>query len=242
MLIIAFKKDINTSLAATYRFWMTNIRIPQQMAAGSEQAALLVIFIKTRLNTATAKAMETQDGANLLNEYRKALQAIRERYHLDGAGNVCNKPINLNWDRATPGGAPQPPLAGQDLCLFPIMTKGPTNPTSTATAPMKTTTSLSIPTVTKPSDLIYCFNEHNDGSYVPFNSTGAKAAMEAFCYNSNSLNPVGPPYTYVYSDPYETNVVGSVQWAPNQSGCKPEKEVDMRIHVRALVSQWYSQH
>ncbi|KAE8167238.1 hypothetical protein BDV40DRAFT_284981 [Aspergillus tamarii] len=170
-----------------------------------------------------------------------AMYAIRERYHLDGTGNVCNKPINLDWDRATTGGNPRPPLlAHRDSCPFPITAKDPTNPTSTSTAPTKTTTSLSVPTATKSSDPIYCFNEHNDGSYVPFKVTGAKAAMEALCYNGNSLKPGGPPYTYVYSDSSGTNVIGSVQWAPDQSGCKPEKEVEMKIHCESAMEHCFS--
>jgi hypothetical protein len=95
---------------------------------------------------------------------------------------------------------------------------------------------------TEPSDPVYCFSKHNDGSYVSFNVTGAKAAMKALCYNSNSLNPERPSYTYVYSDPFGTNVIGSVQWAPNQSGCKPEKEVELKLHVRALFSLSQVQH
>jgi hypothetical protein len=242
ILTISPRKDIDAGLAATYRFWMTNIRIPQQMAAGSEQAALLITSIETGLSTATAKAMETEDGTKRLSEYRKALQAIRERYHLDGTGNVCNKPINLNWNSASTDGARRPLLARRDSCPLPITTKNPTNPTGTSTAPTKTTTSLSIPTVTKPSDPIYCFDEHNDGSYVPFEIAWAQAAMEALCHNGNSLKPGGPPYTNVYSDPYGINVIASVQWAPDQSGCKPEKEVEMKTHVRALFPHCYSQH
>ncbi|GFG10280.1 contactin [Aspergillus udagawae] len=238
-------KDIDAGLAATYRFWMTNIRIPQQMAAGSEQAALLITSIETGLNTATGKAMETEDGAKRLSEYRKALQAIRERYHLDGTGNVCNKPINLNWNGATTDGAP---IARRDSCPLPITTKNPTSPTGTptsptgtSTAPTKTTTSLSIPTTTKSSDPIYCFNEHNDDSYVPFEIAGAQAAIEALCNNGNSLMPGGPPYTYVYSDPYGINVIASVQWAPDQSGCKPEKEVEMKTHCESYMEHALSE-
>ncbi|KAB8217239.1 hypothetical protein BDV33DRAFT_232960 [Aspergillus novoparasiticus] len=233
-------KNVDANLATTYRYWMTNVRIPEQMKAGSEQAALLITSIEEGLNIATTKAIETADGAARLNEYREALQAIRDRYHLDGTGNVCKKPINLNWDRATTGGAPRPPLARRDSCPFPITTKDPANPTSTSTAPTKTTTSLSIPTATTSSDPIYCFNEHNDGSYVPFKVDGAKAAMEALCYNGNSLKPGGPPYTYVYSDPSGTNVIGSVQWAPDQSGCKPEKEVEMKIHCETSIEHCFS--
>ncbi|KAF4180381.1 hypothetical protein CNMCM7927_001192 [Aspergillus lentulus] len=233
-------RGVDADLAATYRFWMTNIRIPQQMAAGSEQAALLITSIETGLNTATAKAMETEDGADRLSEYREALQAIRERYHLDGTGNVCNKPINLNWNMATTDGALRPLLAGRDSCPFPITTNTPTKPTSTSAAPTKTTTSLSIPTPTKSSDPIYCFNEHSDSSYVPFEIAGARAAMGALCNNGNSLMPGGPPYTYVYSDPYGINVIASVQWAPDQSGCKPEKEVEMKTHCKSSIENCLS--
>jgi hypothetical protein len=77
---------------------------------------------------------------------------------------------------------------------------------------------------------------------VSFNATGAKAAMEALCYNSNSLNPGGHPYMFVYSDPFGTNVIGSVQWATDQSGRKPDKEVEMKLHVPALVSPFYLQY
>ncbi|RAQ46302.1 factor for adipocyte differentiation [Aspergillus flavus] len=222
-------KDVDANLATTYRYWMTNVRIPGQMEAGSEQAALLITSIEEGLNLATGKAQETADGAARLDEYREALQAMRERYHLDGTGNGYYR-----WRPETP------PLARRDSCPFPITTKDPANPTSTSTAPTKTTTSLSIATATTSSDPIYCFNEHNDGSYVPFKVDGAKAAMEALCYNGNSLKPGGPPYTYVYSDPSGTNVIGSVQWAPDQSGCEPEKEVEMKIHCETSMEHCFS--
>ncbi|KAE8144693.1 hypothetical protein BDV25DRAFT_145362 [Aspergillus avenaceus] len=145
--------DVDANLAATYKFWMTNIRIPQQMAAGSEQVALLITSIETGLNTATTKAMETEDGANRLSEYRKALQAIRERYQLDGDGNVCNKPISLNWDRATTHGTLRLPRVRRDSCPFPITSIDPTETPGPSTAPAETNTSPDLTKTAAPTDL-----------------------------------------------------------------------------------------
>ncbi|KAJ8062937.1 hypothetical protein OCU04_008184 [Sclerotinia nivalis] len=69
---------------------------------------------------------------------------------------------------------------------------------------MKSTTnsSLSIPTVDDPNNgQVYCFSDHNDDTYVPFNITGDEEVLGSIFKQGNTLSPGGPPYTYMYTDP-----------------------------------------
>lgn len=100
----------------------------------------------------------------------------------------------------------------------------PLTPTSTVTPVQSTTTSsLPIPTVVDPyTGEVYCFSEHNDGTYVPFNITGEETVLDSICFQGNTLSPGGPPYTYVYTDPTGVNVIAQLNWASDQYGCSTE--------------------
>ncbi|KAB8236592.1 uncharacterized protein BDW43DRAFT_323679 [Aspergillus alliaceus] len=100
--------------------------------------------------------------------------------------------------------------------------------TTTASSKPSGTTSIPIPTVSDPGSFpVYCFNDHNDGSFASFNTASLNSAVSSLCGSGNTLSPEGPPYTYVYTDQTGTNVIASLQWTDNQSKCKPEKGVKL---------------
>ncbi|KAE8402489.1 hypothetical protein BDV37DRAFT_295350 [Aspergillus pseudonomiae] len=99
-----------------------------------------------------------------------------------------------------------------------------TKPTTTTSSQPSGTTSIPIPTVSDPGSFpVYCFKEHNDGSFASFNTDSVSSAVSSLCGSGNTLSPKGPPYNYVYSGQKGINVIASLQWADNQSGCRPEK-------------------
>ncbi|EDN99492.1 hypothetical protein SS1G_02346 [Sclerotinia sclerotiorum 1980 UF-70] len=65
----------------------------------------------------------------------------------------------------------------------------PLTPSSTTTPVQSTTTcSLPIPTLADPKNgQVYCFSEHNDGTYVPFNITGEQAVLNSICNEGKTL-------------------------------------------------------
>ncbi|TGO19976.1 hypothetical protein BPAE_0325g00030 [Botrytis paeoniae] len=93
-------------------------------------------------------------------------------------------------------------------------------PTSTVVPVQSTTTSLSpIPTLSDPNDeQAYCFRQHNDGNYVPFNITGEQEVLFSLCSQGNTLSPGDPAYTYVYTDPIGVNIIAQLNWASDQTG------------------------
>ncbi|KAF7941802.1 uncharacterized protein EAE97_006639 [Botrytis byssoidea] len=96
--------------------------------------------------------------------------------------------------------------------------------TNPLTPQARTSTSLlPIPTRSDPRDQrAYCFRQHNDGKYVPFNVTGEQEVLFSICNQGNTLSPGGPAYTYVYTDPTGVNVIAQANWASDQTGCNPE--------------------
>ncbi|PYI07876.1 hypothetical protein BO78DRAFT_417167 [Aspergillus sclerotiicarbonarius CBS 121057] len=155
----------------------------------------------------------------------------------DTITNLCPTTIDVgpaaNWD---PNGPP-PTLgsdnkytaSGEGQTTEPSTTEPsttePSTTTSTSTSSQSSQTT-SIPLLTSSNSnkpTYYCFKDHHDSSYASFDSTGLDSAASSLCGSGNSLAPGGPPYTYVYSDPYGANVIASLQWADDQSGCKTEK-------------------
>ncbi|KAB8074037.1 hypothetical protein BDV29DRAFT_156986 [Aspergillus leporis] len=207
----------------------------------------LLPAIENGLNAAVSGEMKVENSLEELNNYWKIYQTLRDRYHLDSFTSMYNKFPSLSWQLINSAVI----IYKGDAYPMPTSTTDPsptsttrsetttqvTRPTSTgdlptmSTTPTKTSKYLPIRTATSPSGPVYCFSQHNDDSYVSFNATGVKAAMDTLCYTGNSLNPGGSPYTYVHSNPFETNVIASVQWAVDQSGCKPQKRFEMEILV-----------
>ncbi|KAF5865116.1 hypothetical protein ETB97_005357 [Aspergillus alliaceus] len=147
----------------------------------------------------------------------------------------CSTTLGCETKDTAPTGTWDPPDG-------PIPTLGPDNQytasgkgatttestTTTASSKPSGTTSIPIPTVSDPGSFpVYCFNDHNDGSFASFNTASLNSAVSSLCGSGNTLSPEGPPYTYVYTDQTGTNVIASLQWADNQSKCKPEKGVKL---------------
>jgi hypothetical protein len=217
----------------------------------------LLPAIENGLNAAVSGEMKVENSLEELNNYWKIYQTLRDRYHLDSFTSMYNKFPSLSWQLINSAVI----IYKGDAYPMPTSTTDPsptsttrsetttqvTRPTSTgdlptmSTTPTKTSKYLPIRTATSPSGPVYCFSQHNDDSYVSFNATGVKAAMDTLCYTGNSLNPGGSPYTYVHSNPFETNVIASVQWAVDQSGCKPQKRFEMGkyIYTFSLFLIWY---
>ncbi|KAF7889311.1 uncharacterized protein EAF01_010804 [Botrytis porri] len=88
----------------------------------------------------------------------------------------------------------------------------PLTPTSTV-APVKSTTTslLPIPTQSDPHDNpAYCFRQHSDRDYVPFNITGEQEVLYSICNQGNTLSASGPAFTYVYTNPTGVDVIAQV--------------------------------
>lgn len=106
-----------------------------------------------------------------------------------------------------------------------------TTAAATTTSPTATTSNLPLPTITDLNSNIYCFSANNDGTYVAFNITGAHAVIDSLCGNGRTLGPGGPPITTVFTDPTGINIIASVRWAPDQTGCSAENSVPMNGNI-----------
>ncbi|KAF7593226.1 hypothetical protein BBP40_011767 [Aspergillus hancockii] len=177
--ILRCAQNIDPCLAATYRHWVSKIRVGTMLSAARQAFDDLLPTFENSLNAEIPGAMNTDNGLQELDAYRQTFQILKDRYRVDSPGSVCNRVPDLSWQLISLAVF----LDKGDACPIPTST---TDPSTTATAPTKTTTDLPIPTSTSRNGPACYFAQHNAGSYVSFNVTGAKAAMEAISIQAMS--------------------------------------------------------
>ncbi|KFY16330.1 hypothetical protein V492_01416 [Pseudogymnoascus sp. VKM F-4246] len=116
----------------------------------------------------------------------------------------------------------------QDATATPT-TIGPTITTTTTTPPTSPPpdTDPPIPTIipggTHPE--YYCFREHLDqGNYQKFGEDVGDPAIQQICYTTDVLSPSN---TFGFAVRASGNLLLSVSWAKDQTGCPPKQDVPL---------------